>query len=49
MIMLCYLQILNSFGLENNHKGYFVMDNIFFNENVFMFALHKKYLSQDLI
>lgn len=41
-------KVLNSFGKENNYNGYFIMDNNFFDENVFMFALHKKYLLEDL-
>lgn len=42
-------KVLNSFGIENNYNGYFIMDNDFFDENVFMFALHKKYLPKNLI
>ena len=42
-------KVLNSFGTENNYNGYFTMDNDFFDENVFMFAIHKKYLPNDLI
>lgn len=38
-------KVLNSFGVENNNKGYFVMNNDFFNENVFMFAIHKRYIT----
>lgn len=36
-------KVLNSFGIENNYKGYFTMYNDFFDENVFMFAINKKY------
>lgn len=39
-------KVLNSFGIQNNDKGYFTMDNAFFDENVFLFAINKKYLSQ---
>lgn len=42
-------KVLNSFGVENNYNGYFTMDNDFFDENVFMFALHKKNLPKDMI
>lgn len=35
---------LNSFGIQNNDRGYFIMDDEFFNENVFLFAISKKYL-----
>ena len=42
-------KVLNSFGSKNNYNGYFAMDNDFFDENVFMFAIHKKYLPEDLI
>lgn len=37
-------KVLNSFGIQNNDKGYFVMNDDFFNENVFLFAINKKYL-----
>lgn len=37
-------KVLNSFGAQNNDKGYFVMKDDFFNENVFLFAINKKYL-----
>lgn len=37
-------KVLNSFGEQNNNDGYLVMDNDFFDENVFMFAINKKYL-----
>lgn len=35
---------LNTFGKDNNRDGYFIMNNNFFNENVFIFAIKKKYL-----
>ena len=38
-------QVLNTFGEENNKKGYLVMSDNFFDSSVFMFAIHKKYLS----
>ena len=38
-------KVLNSFGIQNNNKGYLVMDNDFFDENVFLFAMKKAYLS----
>ncbi len=38
-------KVLNSFGIQNNNKGYLVMDNDFFDENVFLFAIKKDYLS----
>lgn len=41
-------KVLNSFGAENNYEGYFTMDNDFFDENVFIFAIHKKYLPKVL-
>ena len=37
-------KILNSFGIQNNDKGYFILDDKFFDENVFLFAISKKYL-----
>lgn len=37
-------KVLNSFGIHNNDKGYFIMDDEFFDENVFLFAIRKKYL-----
>lgn len=37
-------KVLNSFGIQNNDKGYFTMDNSFFDENVFLFAIDKRYI-----
>ena len=37
-------KVLNTFGKNNNRKGYFVMSNNFFKSSVFMFAINKKYL-----
>ncbi len=38
-------KVLNSFGIQNNDNGYFIMDDNFFDQNVFLFAINKKYLS----
>lgn len=37
-------KVLNTFGEENNQDGYFIMNNNFFDENVFLFAIKKQYL-----
>lgn len=37
-------QVLNTFGKQNNRKGYFIMSDNFFNSSVFMFSINKKYL-----
>lgn len=35
---------LNTFGEENNRKGYFIVNENFFDENIFLFAIKKEYL-----
>lgn len=37
-------KVLNTFGKDNNRNGYFIMNNNFFDDNVFLFAIKKKYL-----
>lgn len=37
-------KVLNTFGEYNNRNGYFIMNNNFFDDNVFLFAIKKKYL-----
>lgn len=35
---------LNTFGEENNREGYFIINENFFDENIFLFAIKKEYL-----
>lgn len=37
-------KVLNSFGENNNKKGYFVMSDNFFNSSVFLCAINRSYL-----
>lgn len=37
-------KVLNTFGKDHNRNGYFIMNNNFFDDNVFLFAIKKKYL-----
>lgn len=37
-------QALNTFGNQNNRKGYFIISDNFFDSSIFMFAINKKYL-----
>ncbi len=39
-------KVLNTFGKENNRKGYFIMNSNFFDENVFLFAIKKQYFDK---
>lgn len=41
---VCKWKVLNTFGKNNNRNGYFIMTNNFFDENVFLFAIKKKYI-----
>lgn len=37
-------KVLNTFGKDNNRDGYLIMNNNFFDDNVFLFAIKEKYL-----
>lgn len=37
-------KVLNTFGQQHNRNGYFIMNNNFFDDNVFLFAIKSKYL-----
>lgn len=37
-------QVLNTFGTNNNRKGYFVMNDNFFDSSVFIIGINKKFL-----